>query len=126
VSEEGRVEPLVFVDGNNVDGREMWMAWIDYAAQGSSAEDALDNFAAGWRATVAANRDAGITPSQMMDARYPDTAGENAELKAEIERLNASIETMHAERMTFVAEMNAELDRLRNALAERGADRYWP
>ena len=44
---------------------------------------------------------------------------------AEIDRLNARIETMHAERMAFAEQMNAELDRLRDALVRRGAG-YWP
>lgn len=112
-------KPLVFRDGDPAGNQEVWVAWIDYCAQGSSEHEALQNFANGWAATIELNVDRGITPQQMMEARYPDTAGEIAQLKSEIERLNAWIIDLHSERATFAAQMNAELDRLRDRLAER-------
>lgn len=42
-----------------------------------------------------------------------------ADSRAEIDRLNARIKAMHVERMALVEQMNVELDRLRDALAER-------
>jgi chromosome segregation ATPase len=113
------LKPMVFMDGLDPDGNEMWIAWIDYMSQGRSEEEALDNFLKGWDATIALNADAGITPAQMIEARYPDTAGQLASANEQIDRLNARIETMDAERMEMIARTNAELDKLRDALAER-------
>lgn len=44
---------------------------------------------------------------------------ESSNLRNDIANLTARIEKMHAERMELVARVNAELDRLRDALAER-------
>jgi hypothetical protein len=46
--------------------------------------------------------------------------------EAEIARLNARIEKMDAERIEMIARTNDELDRLRDAIARRGLEQYWP